>query len=205
MTIASLYLFIQYQRTKILLTDPTQVAQIEIKRLVDKVGKLIELPKDETPSMATVTDKNKLANQTFFAKAQNGDKMLVYQQSGKAILYRPSTNKIIEVGPVTSSPLTPAVKPTVEEKIKLAIYNGSDINDRVNITEKQITDKFPQIEVVKKVSAGKTYPRTLVIDLKGNQRDLVKKIADYILGEMTSFPQNEATPEADILIILGRL
>lgn len=29
-------------------------------------------------------------------------------------------------------------------------------------------------------------------------------LADYIVGEVTSFPQNEAIPEADILIILGR-
>lgn len=205
MIVVSLYLFIQNQRAKSLLTNPTQVAQSEIKKLVNQVGKLIELPKDETPSMATVTDKKKLANQAFFAKAQNGDKILLYQINHKAILYRPSINKIIEVSTVSNITITPLVSQTVEQKVTLAIYNGSKTSDRVNITEKQIIEKFPETQVVKKTSTNNSYSTTSVIDLKGNKGELAKNIADYILGEVTSLPENEATPEADILIILGQL
>ena len=63
--------------------------------LVDKVSLLTALPTDETPTVATVTDITKLQGQPFFAKAQNGDKVLIYTKNKKAILYRETTNEII--------------------------------------------------------------------------------------------------------------
>lgn len=72
----------------------------EARQLSQEVGKLIELPNNETPTIATVVDAEKVNNQAFFKDAQNGDKVLLYASSSKAILYRPSTQKIIEVAPI---------------------------------------------------------------------------------------------------------
>lgn len=82
------------------LSDPQAAAEEETKRLTEKVGELIELPADETPTIATVIDKERLNDQPFFARAENQDRVLIYTQARKAILYRPSTNKIIEVAPI---------------------------------------------------------------------------------------------------------
>lgn len=65
--------------------------------LVEQVSKLIELPENQTPILGTVNDKEKIKNQPFFARAENGDKILIFSESGKVILYRPSKNKIVEV------------------------------------------------------------------------------------------------------------
>ncbi len=79
----------------------SQVSAVdEAKQLSNDVGKLIELPSDETPTIATVVDAAKVKTQAFFTNAQNGDKVLLYSKSGKAILYRPTTNKIVEVAPI---------------------------------------------------------------------------------------------------------
>lgn len=69
------------------------------EKIVKEVGKMMVLP-EETPVIATVEDINKVKDQPFFKNALNGDKVLAFVQSKKAILYRPSTGMIIEVGPL---------------------------------------------------------------------------------------------------------
>ncbi|MGH9857147.1 MAG: hypothetical protein ACRD4B_04810, partial [Acidobacteriota bacterium] len=81
------------------LTNPTEAAKEETRLLIEKVGSLTELPNDE-PTIATVRDVTKLQDQSFFQNAQNGDKVLIFTQAKKAVLYRPSTEKIIEIAPV---------------------------------------------------------------------------------------------------------
>ncbi len=98
--IPSYYFYNQYQQTQKLLKNPQLLAKDQTKSVLDKLGKLMVLPKDETPTIATVQDKNKLKEQAFFAKAQNGDKLVIYIKAKKAILFREAANKIIEVAPV---------------------------------------------------------------------------------------------------------
>ena len=68
-----------------------------LEKYLPKIQNLMTLPQ-ETPQFATVSDVEKIRNQPFFSNAQNGDIVLIYQQSRKTILYRPTENKIIEVG-----------------------------------------------------------------------------------------------------------
>jgi hypothetical protein len=104
------YLFFQSANTKH--TGTPAANQKEQSDLVTKVGRLIQLPDGEQPTIATVSDITKLQGQIFFTHAQNGDKVLIYAQAKKAILYRPSTNKIIDVGPVAITQPTEAASPT---------------------------------------------------------------------------------------------
>lgn len=117
--LVSVYFFIQYQNAQKLLKNPNS-AQQQVQGIIDKVGKLIDLPKGEIPQVVTVTDKYKLLSQPFFANAENGDQVLVYTKNKEAILYRPSTNKIINfatnvtIGAQTSpTPGVPNLSPTV--------------------------------------------------------------------------------------------
>lgn len=80
--------------------NPQAIAQKEIASLVEKVSKLIVLPEGETPTVATVSDPEALKDQAFFAQAQKGDKVLIYSQAKKAILYSVSLNKILNVAPL---------------------------------------------------------------------------------------------------------
>ncbi len=56
----------------------------------------MEVP-DEMPTLATIDDKTKLEKSTFFSRAENGDKILLFTNAKKAILFRPSTGKIVDV------------------------------------------------------------------------------------------------------------
>ena len=81
-------------------SDPAKVAKADLDKTVAEVGKLMILPTNETPTLATVSDPEKLKDQPFFANASKGDKVLVYSVARKAILYSPVLNKIVEVAPV---------------------------------------------------------------------------------------------------------
>lgn len=80
--------------------DPAKLAKDDLNNTIMAVGKILVLPQNETPSLATVSDPSKLKDQPFFAAAESGDKVLVYSLAKKAILYSPKLNKIVEVAPI---------------------------------------------------------------------------------------------------------
>jgi 3-phosphoglycerate kinase len=93
-------IFIYYINNQIKIKSTSSNISEDTKQLVDKVSKLIILPKDELPTVAIVSDPEKLKNQAFFAKAKNGDRVLIYTASKRAYLYDPVANKILEVAPI---------------------------------------------------------------------------------------------------------
>ncbi len=79
------------------------VAEKEVKDLLAKVAEIYLIPTGEEPTVATVSDPTALKNQAFFSSSQKGDKVLIFTKAGKAVLYRPSINKIIEIAPINNN------------------------------------------------------------------------------------------------------
>lgn len=85
---------------------PKPTPKLEIDQILENLKQTIDLPKGEEPSLATVTDPEKLREQTFFKNAETGDKVILYTKSSRAVLYRPKTGKVIEMGPfVLTNPI----------------------------------------------------------------------------------------------------
>ena len=95
--------YIEKQQPQVSYTD---LAKQEREEVIAKVGSHIVLPNNEIPTLATVSDASQLKQYPFFQNAATGDKVLIYSQSKKAILYRPSEDKIVEIAPVMSKPTT---------------------------------------------------------------------------------------------------
>lgn len=98
------FFYYKYQKSQEMLRNSVNnsgAVSEETKRLVAEVGKIIDLPAGEDPTIATVTDVEKLKGQAFFQKAKNGDKVLVYNSVQKAYLYDPKAKKIIDVSPIS--------------------------------------------------------------------------------------------------------
>ncbi len=93
------YFYRQYDSLKSNPEAASADAADEVDRLVKEVSKYMVLP-DETPTVATVTDISKLQNQAFFAKAKNGDKVLIFSEAKRAVIYDPVAKKIVEVAPI---------------------------------------------------------------------------------------------------------
>jgi hypothetical protein len=98
--------------------NPQKQVQAEQKSLISKVTKLIKLPTDETPSIATVSDKEKLKEQAFFVKAENGDTLLIYTAAKQAILYREKDNQIVQVAPIAIDTATPGTTPAATAPVQ---------------------------------------------------------------------------------------
>ena len=89
------YVEISHQ-IKQLRNNPQQVVSTSTQKLLTKVGALALLPQGQNPTVAIVKNVSQLKNQAFFASAQDGDYLIIYAQAKKAVLYRPSDNRIVE-------------------------------------------------------------------------------------------------------------
>ena len=83
---------------------------------MERVSRLIILPTDEEPTIATVADPDRLQDQPFFDNAKTGDKLLIYTNARKAILYDPVSDKIVEVAPINIGDVAGAAASEPEEE-----------------------------------------------------------------------------------------
>lgn len=81
-----------------------QVVETETEQLTTNINDKMELP-DETPIINTVTDKSQLTGE-LFKDAENGDKVLFYDNAGLIVIYREQTKEIIASGPAKSGSVT---------------------------------------------------------------------------------------------------
>jgi len=230
---SSVFFYNKYQTAEKRLKEAATLSQEEVRTLVAKVGKLIKLPEGELPTVATITDLAKLNDQPFFAKAKVGDKVLLFTQAKKAILYDPVGNVVVEVGPLilptgtsptpasdqtesltydqdiqgiqTTNPTPSSLTPT-PAALKVAVYNGTDVASTMDNFVSDLQINYPKIKIVQKSNAAKhTYSKTLLVDLAGNKKEAATDLAENIQAEISTLPYDEQTPtNADILIILGQ-
>lgn len=93
---AGIYYYYQYRSLNARVQNPG----LEAQEVLAKVGKLIDLPQGEEPTIATVKTAEALRGQPFFAKAQDGHRVILYTNARLAILFDEKNNKLINVGTI---------------------------------------------------------------------------------------------------------
>lgn len=200
----------------------------ELAEVLGQVERLMELPAGETPTLATVADKEKLSEQAFFKNAENGDKILIYTESGRAVLYRPSSGKIVDVTTIniqneatpSETPVAPEAVPVTEEipsetpvetaaaaePAKVVFLNGSTKVGVTQSAEDTLIAAYPEgVTVIAKEKASKSdYVGTIIADVTGRAAIKASEVAMAIGGTVGSLPAGETVPEgADILVVIG--
>ena len=217
----SLNLFLHYQKTHISKANSVLSSEVEQESIVSKVGKLIELPNNEAPTIATVSDVTKLQGQPFFQHAKNGDIVLIYTKSNEAILYDPAMDKILEYGPIANSQQTTAssnesvagaatkakaISPT-STQLTVALYNGTTITGLTKKIQAQLVQAMPGVTVVQNTNASKQdYKQTIVADLTGKESTAAQQLANILHGKVGNLPPGEVAPSnanTDLVVILG--
>lgn len=222
------YFYRQYKKAVAVQAPPAEEKK-ESQKIIEDISQFMDLPQGEEPTLATVTDIEKAKSQPFFAKAENGDKVLIYTGAKKAILYRPSVKRIIEVATVSSLPPgennaasadtssagesnQPPESSSGEGQsentgtpvsVKVAVYNGASIKGLAAALAEKIS-AIAGTEIIQKTNAVGNYAKTIVVDLTGGNQELAQKIAQTLGGEVGNLPDGETKPDADILIIGGR-
>lgn len=202
----SYYFYNKYQEAK---KSSVNASVEELKLLKEKIAKHIELPSNEDPILASVSDKNKLQDQEFFANSKNGDKVLIYEKARKAYLYRPSTDKLIEVSVLNSNTNTlskPSVSPTMQiQETIIVLRNGTQVSGLTIALEPEISKALPGTAIIRKENAAfNDYQYTLVIALNEDSRKKAGSLAQSFGAQVSGLPANEIRPDdADIIVIIG--
>lgn len=221
------YSFYKYQQTQKELqsikkgvTGSQNVNNNQLSSLVAEVGKLMRLPQDELPTMATISDISKLKEQPFFQNAKNGDILLVYNKAGKAILYDPRDKKIVEVapvgtagassasspGPVASRNPSPKPSPTPQFQPRIILRNGTMTPNLAAKIEGELKKTFPNINVIGKENAARnTYEKTIIIVFNQAAREMAQSLSKTLNVALSDLPSAEQKPaNTDLLVILGK-
>lgn len=190
--------------------------ELSTEQLLAKVGRLIVLPTGETPTIASVVDSEKLkGEQAFYRDVQNGDYVLIYPQAQKAFIYRPTTDVLVNVGPVymNNEPAAATDEPVIEEPsvpaepISVEVRNGVNkaglaaaLRDELNGTEAYEVGKIGD-------AANKNYTEYVLVNLglADNQKAALADLeSKYGVNAVTELPAGEAASDAQLLIIIGQ-
>lgn len=157
--------------------------------LIEKVGRLVVVPPDEVPKVSTVVDPSQ-TDQPFLANAQKGDKVLLYLAASRAIVYRPSTGQIVNMGPL------------VQPQPRLFVRNGTNkpISESFDMKIKNLSG-YQYISQDK--ANDRRYAKTIVIDVTGSRPDVARRLAEELDVSVGELPEGESRPDADVLIITG--
>lgn len=202
--------------------DDAERAQKELAKAVEAVSKHMILPEGDEPVLATVTDAETLTKQqAFFAGSQNGDQLLLFPRNLKAIIYSPSREKIINVGPIEQSPAVtendqaPNSKSQInsnvqnsnaENTLTVEVRNGTDRAGYAATIAEQIAGNAGYTVVSVADTRKKGYDKTIVVARTDdeNKKPKVQAVANtFGVSSVTELPSGETDTTADVLIILG--
>lgn len=200
------YFFVQYRTAEQKLSQTSGLATEESKKIIAEVSKLIMLPTGEEPTVATVKDPEKLKNQSFFLQSKSGDKVLIYTQAKKAILYRPASHLIVDVAPVNIGSQSATAEPLEGVSSRFILLNGTNVTGLTKTYESKLKSRISDATIVDRDNAkSREYERTMLVDIAGTKYTQAQSIASVLGVEISKLPDGEsvATGSADFLIIVG--
>lgn len=97
------FVFVNKDNSVVINENQEQIDQEQIDKIIEKVSDHYLLPQGENPVIATVTDAAVLSTeQEFYKDVVNGDNIILFIESKRAIIYSPSRDIVVNVGPIVS-------------------------------------------------------------------------------------------------------
>ncbi len=187
--------------------------QTEYDNIVDTLNTLIVLEESEKINIAKITDINQLLNEdaTFYAKARNGDYLIVLPDSQRVLIYDDTNKEVInfssysiKVDLIPDNQIPDSEKPlTIELRSVTSITDdtiaqveealiGASTNYSIEGKTKAANDNYEGITLVLLSRSSKPMLSQNIVAHTGTNNILEK------------LPYGEETSSADIVIILGK-
>jgi hypothetical protein len=183
------YYYKQYQDLKI---TSSKTPEQRNEELIAKINKVYQLPKDETPVVALVTDEAKFKEEyPVFTEAKKDDSLLLYEKAGQAVLYRDSENRVVGTA-------------TFAVKRGKTLYIVGDLAGQ-NAAEASLAALSGEVRVAGKVTPVGQYTATTVVDVTGQNSDLAQKVASLVGGTVAErLPVDEkVADDAEIVVLVA--
>lgn len=173
---------------------------------ISQIKQLLGIPASENPTVADITDKTKMQNQPFFSSSENGDQVLVFSQSKKIVLYRPSTGKVINLAPLdeSSSSAQTASSSATPGVVKVVIRNGTTTKGLAAKLQTQVKQIMPQAQTSGENAAKTDYKTSLIAVLNPKSQAAAETLAQELGIKIGDLPADEEKPTADLIVILGQ-
>lgn len=163
----------------------------EIEAIIQQVSRLILLPSEQEPVIATIQNAEVLASQqAFYQDAANGDKLLVYPQ--KALIYRPDENKLINVGPVYFN----------TQPLSVDIRNASQTADLAEAAQEKLSNSKSYTVLDTSIPVQGSYLDNTIVNLTG--KDVSVLAQEFEADVVTELPSGETESEADVVLFLSQ-
>ena len=205
----SFWRYQQAQEQLRLLNDPqaqNELVAKERQELLAKVGRLMVLPEGEEPLILDIQDAEAMAEvQPFFQNTIDGDKVLIYVEAGKSIIYSPTRDIIVNSGALSVSGGTLPLD--VENPLRIEIRQGGASDERVEALNTQLL-QIDGVEVLEvNQAANQNYQGSIIIALVEDEARLEQaRIFASNLGVSLELelPVGEASSAAEVLVIAGK-
>jgi len=155
--------------------------------------------------VAIIDNEETLRSHPFFANVHNGDKLLIYKESAKAILFRPLTNEVIAFAPLNAVPSTSYTQ--IDGQPVVALRNGMGTPYDMKTFEAELTYISPKSVAVDNENAGRSdYAKSIIVDVVGTKKEEAQALAYKLRLILSELPEGEFRPPAgvDFLVILGK-
>jgi len=155
--------------------------------------------------VAIIEHADTLRSHPFFANVHDGDKLLIYKESAKAILFRPLTNEVIAFAPLDAVPSSSYEE--IHGTPVVALRNGMGTPYDMKTFEAELTFVSPESVVVDNENASRSdYKKSFIVDVVGTKKDEAQMLANRLRLTVSTLPDGEFRPPAgvDFLVVLGK-
>ena len=175
----------------------------ELADIIARTGRHLLIPEGDEPTLATITDAQALASQqSFFRNAVNGDKLLIFPKANQAVIYSPSRDVLVNVGPIQFSEQAATSTP-----LSLEIRNGGGIDGQASATMELIGEGKGYRVTGTANAARSDYAATLLVSVAvpDEKKDKFEQLARALgATPLPVLPQGEAPTDAEALLIIGK-